>query len=403
MILGLVKVFFVLAGAVYLIQKKVRVEYTLFLCAVLTGVLFGLGVLEIGETVVRAFVDVKTLELATIVVSITFLGAIMKHLESLSNIVDALNELSGDVRVTLMGIPAFIGLLPMPAGAMVSAPYVEDVGCKIGLGAEEKTVVNYWFRHIWEYSFPLYPAIVLAAAILEVPYSVITNHQAPLTAAAVVFGLIFIVRRISWRKISSRHKRSRLSHFIVLVKDIWPVALVICAALIFNVNLVLALAGTILLLAISRKLGPQILAETFKQVRAVNLTLLIMAVMAFKDMIAATGAAESLAETFTAIAIPPAIIIFLIPFIIGLLTGVSFGVVGISFPILTPFLRNPELDLNLVLLAYAAGMMGLLLSPVHLCLVVTREYFKADLKKTYFMLAPLIISMSITAIILAIL
>ncbi|MFO0751886.1 MAG: DUF401 family protein [Thermodesulfovibrionales bacterium] len=29
-------------------------------------------------------------------------------------------------------------------------------------------------------------------------------------------------------------------------------------------------------------------------------------------------------------------------------------------------------------LAFASGFLGVLLSPVHLCLVLTREYFKAD-------------------------
>ncbi|MFH1789260.1 MAG: DUF401 family protein [Candidatus Altiarchaeota archaeon] len=399
--IDLAGIFLVLAVAVYLIQKKVRVEHTLFLCSVLTGFLFGLDFSVMVDTIFGAVTDVETIELAAIVILITFLGAIMKHLESLSNIVDALNELTGDVRATLIGIPAFIGLLPMPAGAMVSAPYVEDVGGKAGLSPEQKTVVNYWFRHIWEYSFPLYPAIVLAAAILEVPYQVITFHQTPLTAAAIFFGLLFITRKIKAGNLTLNKKRSRLDNVGVIARDVWPVALVITAALAFKLNLVAALTGTILLLSTSRRINPRMLVETFREVNFVNLALLIMAVMAFKDVVAATGAAQKLAEALAAIAVPNVVIIFLVPFIIGLLTGVSFGVVGISFPIILPFLGNPAPDLNLVLLAYAAGMMGLLLSPVHLCLVVTREYFKADIRKTYFMLAPLIISMTIVAALLA--
>jgi hypothetical protein len=33
--------------------------------------------------------------------------------------------------------------------------------------------------------------------------------------------------------------------------------------------------------------------------------------------------------------------------------------------------------------AFTAGFIGVLLSPVHLCLVLTREYFKADLWGIY--------------------
>ena len=35
------------------------------------------------------------------------------------------------------------------------------------------------------------------------------------------------------------------------------------------------------------------------------------------------------------------------------------------------------------MLAYAGGYAGVMLSPVHLCLVLTAEYFKADLGAVY--------------------
>ena len=38
--------------------------------------------------------------------------------------------------------------------------------------------------------------------------------------------------------------------------------------------------------------------------------------------------------------------------------------------------------------AFAAGFLGVLLSPVHVCLVLTREYFKADLWGMYKMMLP---------------
>jgi hypothetical protein len=38
--------------------------------------------------------------------------------------------------------------------------------------------------------------------------------------------------------------------------------------------------------------------------------------------------------------------------------------------------------------AFASGFLGVLLSPVHICLVLTREYFKADLWGMYKMIIP---------------
>jgi len=35
------------------------------------------------------------------------------------------------------------------------------------------------------------------------------------------------------------------------------------------------------------------------------------------------------------------------------------------------------------MLAYVGGFTGVLLSPIHLCLIVTIQYFKANFKKIY--------------------
>jgi hypothetical protein len=39
-------------------------------------------------------------------------------------------------------------------------------------------------------------------------------------------------------------------------------------------------------------------------------------------------------------------------------------------------------------MAFAAGFIGVLISPVHLCLVLTREYFKADMWGVYKKIIP---------------
>ncbi|MFH1835577.1 MAG: DUF401 family protein [Methanobacteriota archaeon] len=394
----LLKIFLVIALAVFLIYRKVRVEYTIFSSAVFLGLIFGLGLAEILQVSFRAFLDDDTVELALIVVLITFLGVLMKHVESLSNIVDSLNGLFGDARVALMGIPAFIGLLPMPAGAMVSAPFVGELGDKIGISPEQKTVVNYWFRHIWEFSFPLYPAIILAAAILEVPYSEICVNQFPLTVIAVVVGFLLICTRIRGKGYLVVEK-SFFENGVVLIKDVWPVALVIILALLFKVNLLASLIVSITFFATSRKVKLVDALKMFNQVNATRLIILVFSAMIFKSMVEASQAAVNLPQIFTELSIPIPVIIFSIPFIVGLLTGYSWATVGISFPIILPFLSS----LDAALLAYCGGLMGLFLSPVHLCLVLTREYFKADVRRVYIMLAPLIILMSIAGFTLSIL
>jgi len=45
-----------------------------------------------------------------------------------------------------------------------------------------------------------------------------------------------------------------------------------------------------------------------------------------------------------------------------------------------------EINYYYAMFAYSAVFTGAMLSPMHLCLVVTRNYFKSDLNKIYKML-----------------
>ena len=85
------------------------------------------------------------------------------------------------------------------------------------------------------------------------------------------------------------------------------------------------------------------------------------------------------------IGFPIIFIIMLIPFISGITTGLAVGFVGISFPIIISLLgQNPDFSIliSTVILAYGFGYMGMILSPVHVCLIVTNKYFKTRLTQS---------------------
>jgi len=120
---------------------------------------------------------------------------------NLKNIVTSLKAFIKDPRLSLIIPPAFMGLLPMPAGALFSAPMVEESSKNLKIGAENKTFLNYWSRHLWEYTWPLYPGLILTTAIFNVPIRKIIFAQFPLTLAAVFAGFLFGVRKFLSPKI----------------------------------------------------------------------------------------------------------------------------------------------------------------------------------------------------------
>ncbi|MCK7476243.1 MAG: DUF401 family protein [Candidatus Moduliflexus flocculans] len=92
--------------------------------------------------------------------------------------VDALKNLVRDDRLILAIPSAFIGLLPMMGGAMMGAPIVDEAARRWDVSPDWKTFYNYWFRHVWEYWWPLYLSVIMASAIFRVPVWKIGLHQA---------------------------------------------------------------------------------------------------------------------------------------------------------------------------------------------------------------------------------
>lgn len=74
---------------------------------------------------------------------------------------------------------------------------------------------------------------------------------------------------------------------------------------------------------------------------------------------------------------------FAAPFVVGLLTGVNQAFVAISFPLLVPVIGTGTPDMVLLTFAYVSGFAGILLSPAHLCLALTADYFKAEMRDVY--------------------
>jgi hypothetical protein len=89
--------------------------------------------------------------------------------------------------------------------------------------------------------------------------------------------------------------------------------------------------------------------------------------------------------------VPMLVIISILPFIAGLVTGIAIGFAGTAFPLVVGFMGVADAGLTPVatlVLAFTMGYAGMMLSPVHLCFLLTREYFTASYFKVLRYLYP---------------
>ncbi|MCX6561450.1 MAG: DUF401 family protein [Candidatus Aminicenantes bacterium] len=365
-----------------LLRLKVDLGLALLADAVLTAGLFRMPAGVFLRTAGRTLIAGETLTLLGILVLVLYLGNYLQAGGHFRRMVEALKAIVRDPRLILAVPSAFIGLLPMTAGAMMGAPIVEEAARPYGLSPAWMTFLNYWFRHIWEYSWPLYTNLILASLILEVPIGRICLVQAPFTVIAAAAGLTVLFRQVPAGPRSPR-RRASIGDYVRVAASIWPIVLTI--GLVFGLRMAMlpALAAACLLSQALSRMDLKTRWEVFRRSVTPRIVLLTASVMVFKQVLETSGALEAVVR-----AVPPGglwtyVLLFAAPFLIGLLTGVNQAFVAIAFPLLAPIIGRGRPDMVLLLFAYVSGFVGILLSPAHLCLAFTAEYFHAELKDVY--------------------
>jgi len=383
----IIKLLAVIGVIIFLIRRKWKLKYIMLLASLLLGVLFALSPVQIGKIFVLALIDPTTLRLMGIIVLVYILSGVLSEVESLGDLVDSLRGLVKDYRLALAFIPALLGLIPMPAGAMFSAPMVKEIGDRAGLTPEENTFVNYWFRHIWEFVWPLFSVMILFAGLLKVEIREIILVQFPLTITAVMIGFIWEYKNLK-KDSGNIRKKDIFPNLKKLFFGVWPILLIIIFVLAVKIDLLLSLILVILLLFLLnfRKLKLPVVKKIIKNDIDPGVVILIAGIMIFQKMLQASGGIEVIPEVFAKLGVHPFIILFSIPFFIAMITGIGAAAIGIGLPILLPIIVQGEANLYYAMLAYTGSFLGVMLSPMHLCLVVTRNYFKSDLNQIYKML-----------------
>jgi hypothetical protein len=286
--------------------------------------------------------------------------------------------------------PSIIGLLPMPGGAMVSAPLVKELGADSDITPEQFTALNYWWRHVWETTWPLYPSIILAAAVLKVSVWDVAIINFPISVACILSGLML-------KKVGSSHRKPGGLDFEALLGSLWPIATIVLLGLVFRVDLIISVMLVNLTVILIQRVSKADIVNGLKNGFSPSIMLLIFGVMTLMYAIENTGAASNFYNELLYYHIPSVVVVFTVPFVVGFLTGITSAYIGVGFPVVLPLLGTGDLTYKAgMLLAFAGGFMGVMASPVHLCLVLTNDYFKASLGKT---LSRLILPIILTSLI----
>ncbi len=351
--------------------------------AILVGALFLLFTLGADwSLVLKDLLQWKNFWRIIVIVFLSLLiVALMEKIGYLEMMMGSVKNLTTSLGSSMVSVSAFIGLLPMPGGAYISARLVEHIARELNLNPVEATSLNYWFRHLWEYWWPLYTGVLVAAATFNLTIPEFVSHMFFLTLLAIAGGYIFLYYPIMKKKNVKKKKMAggKKREFLRLLYSAWPILAVMIATLGMRIDLfysLLAVDILLILLLVYRKrfedvkygirfaLKPTFLGVTF-------------AALFMKIAVLQTNSMYYTYEFFNMFHIPPFVVIMLLPYLAGFMTGVTVAYVASTFPLLLAY----PMTYPAIALAYASGYAGHLTSPVHLCLVLSAQHFKADIYK----------------------
>lgn len=379
---ALIRVAAVLACVIVLHRKRFHLGALMAAAAGAMGLLFGMGPREIVANAFMSLFSASTLTVALAMAFVGLLEGLMNEAGMLERALSSLNVLVRDRRIIICVAPAFMGLLPSAGGALMSCPMVDGACAGLELSPDRRALANYWYRHVIEFIVPVYPAFMLVSQISGVSVRSLAAWSAPvgLVAAAAMAPIAFGGLPRSAAVLPAQDGVCRKLVLRDLVIGTAPILAVVFLVVVCQWSVLAAVACVTLGLAVLRFPGWEPLVKMIRSSFLSKTCGMVLGIMLFKDMLSAVGAVDQIAGYIMSIGAPASVTVVVLPMLLGVITGMNSAAVGVAFPIISGlFALSGGVTAHTAALAYIASVVGILITPMHLCLVVTADYFKVDI------------------------
>ncbi len=368
-------------SVIYLASKGIALWLALLMGTGMLGFLSQMGLIPFASVLLEGLISPLTIQLVLAVALISGLSRVLKENGDLELLVGSLIALVPRPKALTMLLPALIGMINVPGGAIMSAPMVEENGKTPALDTVTQSAVNLFFRHIGYFIYPLHTSLILLSELLSVPKpSIILYNLLPTLVGAAAAYLTFFPRSAAPHKPASREQGTFvcIKQFLLGFSSI---LLILGLVLLFQVPFYLAAAAGLCLALVRNLQGEskttaflQRLQHLFTKGIDYKLTLAILALMLFKTVVEASGVTTTLTEAFLSYGIPLPILVVVLGALASYILGAHMAASGLLAPFFASLIPASALAPYTALLLVAI-MLGYLVSPLHLCLVLTNQYF----------------------------
>jgi len=376
---------FLLAMAVIVIGANYHLSLALFS----GSIILGLFTLEPVEILNQLYVTITTPNTIFLILALGMIPMIGGILQVSGRLEDIINNLRIGKRPFLGATPAFIGLLPIPGGALFSAPLIDKAG--EGLAGHIKAGINVWFRHIIYFIYPISYAIIVAADAAKLSVFRIIMFQTPFFLFTILLGYFLLLRK---DKSKMKYDSEVEIESLVPPMAVLLTAPIVWAVLSYGVEIADHLENVFVMIAVSLSLilaiflikdsRKKTLKDAAQEMEPWNFMILVFTLYFFINVFHSSGIEGMIAglEVHGAV--------LLVGF--GFLLGFGTGRIMVPASILAPIYIATVGSFSLVAFQamYVSIFAGYIVTPVHPCISISLEYFDGDLSKFLKLMIPML-------------
>jgi integral membrane protein (TIGR00529 family) len=390
-----------------LIARGLGIVTSLIAGIIAAGIFLPLSAAELITLILNEVLNPTVVHLVITVFLISGWGNGMKAGGDIDRVVKSFAALFRDDRLLCMLMPALFGTLNVHGGAIMSAPLVEKSGRSLGLSNERMSAINVFFRHVGYFIYPLYSSIIIMEELTGVRRLVIIRNNLFVMLVGLATAYLVFFGDVRSNRTQSAEETGIKEHVLNFLLGFSPIVTMLALTSILGIPLYLgALVGTMILVwknqpdARSGQAWIQTLKTFFTEWVDYKVPLTVIAVMGFKGIIQESGAVVSILDAMVGNGIS-------LPFLVmgsGLVVSFGIGMHVAATALLAPVLvvlYPAEAIGPFVSLLFTSIIVGYIASPLHLCLVLSNRYFRADTGRVYRRLVWPLLAMLLAALIRA--
>lgn len=364
-----------------LTKRKFPISYSIITSAFVMMIVSGLGFDSLRDIFKSTLLDPRKIGQYLTVVEIGVLGVLLKKYDFIETIIDKLNRVVPNKKLQLMFVPALIGLLVVPGGAIISAPFVDRIGDELKIEKSRRAVINLIYRHISMHIMPYSNGLLLMALLLPQVsvYNVIAFNFIFVLVYAII-GYFTYIRNIQYEK-SVEQKGSPLNNFFQLAIYTAPIYFAVILNMVFKIPFYIGVLVNIGILYLLRP-NKNIIKDFFESIN-MNIFLTILGVYLIQATISNFPEFNKMLENL--LSNPRTLILSMIGIstFFGLATGFQPAAMGVIIPVIGGMSLSLARMTALAHIAFAWSFVGYFFSPLHLCQLFTVEYMKIDNVEVY--------------------